>query len=299
MNTCTIVGFPGNDALIAAGAKKLYSLAGFDVRVREGHLEEANLLVILRGSIPRDYDYNRYKAIHVYSYVCPQDESYESFRGHAGVTVISTCRSYIHPSLRAPNNYNTKNIISYPPVFPEMWFTRIESLDLRKPFIHIGHFKGGHARVISEDEHQLGFLAYMSIVKADVYGRFWESIIPDEMCKGELKQEDVKGIYCQYKYALGIMYDYQRVCSFSGRFFEAPLAGCLLLTEALPGELPAPPGVFLVDYIKPSNIMYELHNHKKAKVLQQKAYEFWSNETLQLSALLGLDDEPRSQLLVL
>ena len=292
---CTIVGFPGNDAGIAVGAKRLYSLAGFDVSVRDGHLEEADLLVILRGSVPWDCDYSRYKSIHVYSYVCPQDFSYEYLSNHANVTVISTCSSYIHPSLCSSSDYNKVNIISYPPVFPEMWFRGMDtSLDPRKPFIHIGHFKGGHARVISKDEQQLAFLAYLAVVKADVYGRFWESIIPDEMRKGELKQEDVTSIYSQYKYALGIMYDYQRVCSFSGRFFEAPLAGCLLLTEAIPGELPAPPGVFLVDYTKVSTIMNVLNNHKKAKILQQQAYKFWFNETLKLADRLGLDIQHRS-----
>ena len=86
-------------------------------------------------------------------------------------------------------------------------------------------------------------------------------------------------IYSKSKYALGLMYPFQRDITFSGRFWHAPLNGCYLFSE--PGLYTKEvPGVIETDY-STENILAMSSNLNDFEGLQKKAIYFWEEKNKQ------------------
>jgi hypothetical protein len=83
----------------------------------------------------------------------------------------------------------------------------------------------------------------------------------------------VSAIYAKSNFAFGLMYPLQRNVTFSGRFWQAPLNGCYILSE--PGlYTQLIPGVIETDY-SISDITEKTKLSFDREALQKESQEFW------------------------
>jgi hypothetical protein len=200
--------------------------------------------------------------------------------------MIVTHASYL------PTDYSLRHgdgsiIFAFPPVIPDFWYQSVP-VDKKIKSLHIGNLKKIDDAVMND------FVRFITKNNVDVYGSGWKDLIHDDRYKGSLSMGSLSEVYSKAQIALGIMYPEQRKFSFSGRFFQAPLAGTPLITEASP-LLSNCPGIYEVDYSQGHGIDHYIemiggHN------IADESYEFWRKLTVDLSRKLNLNLNARLSL---
>ena len=142
-------------------------------------------------------------------------------------------------------------------------------------YVHIGNYKP--KRWLNMLKRS--FDSYCVQVKASVWGKNWpvEGLLGVNY-NGALRPEKVSTIYAKSKIALGVKHDFQIGRAISGRYWHAPLNGCILLVEDdnLVNEIP---GVFTYDFEG---------DFPNRETLQEEARKFWRNSN-NLQKKLSLD----------
>jgi hypothetical protein len=157
-------------------------------------------------------------------------------------TSSTTRLKYIQKLIR---NEGVQLIEQLPPVAVPIW--RRRPLSVRYPYVHIGNKK----KSLSDGLDPLAE-AFSTNLKANsthVWGHGWKESKFETHNHGNARLCKVSSLYSRSQFAFGFMYPHQRNATISGRFWQAPLAGCYLISEFVPDsyypgvvvESPSPP----------------------------------------------------------
>jgi hypothetical protein len=279
--TCLILGLDGIDPDVLVNLLSFYTGCGFNTRVAS---EPANceLLVIQRGhALPGWLCPQVRGEVHVYDYVCNgSSDLAHAFPQATRVRVISPTGQ---PSGSSPVPQDWL-VASPHPVVSALWAPRgrlAPRAERSYGLVHIGHRKPNPAGDYWQQEIQ----QLAGYTNCHFWGQGWASLagnLPQEHLHGPSSLHETQGIYRNAQAALGVMHEFQRGRTLSGRMWQAPLNGCLLYTEAVPPGMKLP-GVQVVSGFStlPSN-----DSHPEALVEDARAH--WDGVTERLARTLGL-----------
>lgn len=270
MKTCLIYGHNGLDLDVTLNLRSFYRQLGFLVSFSD-KLYDANLLVVVRAiNKPIDLNNFTFTIIHVYDY---GGWDYDNF-----VLSINKQITYYFctSELKKQKLTNLLSVpedhvyIALPPVDVKLWSKKIKPIKYN--FVHIGNFKP----IAGEDVFKLKFNNAIDHFKSNLWGAGWD--ICNDYYRGKAGLFQVSDIYRQSKYAFGLMYPFQREVTFSGRFWHAPLNGCMLISE--PGLYTQNiPGIIEVDYSQ-VDIQQKIANGFDREQLQTESQVYWSKQYL-------------------
>ncbi len=246
-----------------------YLAAGFSL-VRRWDGSELELLVILRGDpglTHRDFR----GTVHVYDYVKELKVDWRACFPHAReIRLISLLQP-------APQPEGVHWVRGYLPVIPEFW----QQLPFRKRAgrpLHIANFKP-----MGDDHYQqdLAHLARRGLV--EVHGGHWDRLGLRTHGLSYLEaNRRLAEAYCCY----GLMYPYQRGTTLSGRMWQAPLHGCLVISEM--GTNPfGLPGLLEVERFSPDTLL-SVASIRECWQVRLEATHFWREATAELARQLDL-----------
>lgn len=270
---CCFLFFDYVDFDVYLNARVFYRLAGYTIIPPE-KWRKCALLIVFRG-IPTHVYSEYYGPIHFYDYVREHVIDLCSiFPNATSISVISFEKS-IH------DFPNLISIYGYLPVIPALWqfsspFSRKSTLP-----IHISNYKP-----LVDDSYQQQLISLIKAGKIDLFGGKWDRIHliarPLSFLSANLKLSSA--LIC-----FGLMYPYQRGKSLSGRMWQAPLHGCLVISEKHT-NLFSCPGVIEVEsfYHLPS------FDFMPPAVLAKQAAQFWFGKTTALAKDLNLDLNSKS-----
>ena len=277
MKTCLIYGQNGLDLDVTFNLKTFYSKLGFKVFFSD-KLYNTNLLVVVRAvDQPLSLSKYTYSLIHVFDYVGWNYDSFIKSIDHSITFVFCSSeknRRRLINNLHFPENHV---FIAFPPVDVNLWVKKINNI--KYEFIHIGNFK----KIETNDEYQKHFAEALKFFNAHIWGKGWK--FNNRNIHGKINLFSVSSVYSKSKHAFGLMYPFQRECTFSGRFWHAPLNGCLVFSE--PGiYTKSIPGIVETNY-KLSDIILKSSVHTNRNYIQEIAIKFWNkeyNKTLKLAS---------------
>ena len=264
---CCILSFDYSDFDVLLNVSAFYRLAGFLI-VSPKQFSECDLLVILRGIPPRVF--SEYTGlIHCYDYVLECDVDLHYYFPNA------SCVSVISISRQRDSLNDSSTIYGYLPVIPSLWhfplqFTRRSSLPL-----HVSNYKP-----LVDDPFQQQIIALAKAGKLRVYGSKWDRI---KISARPLSYLSANIILRTTSLCYGLMYPYQRGKSLSGRMWQAPIQGCVVISEKETNPFLCP-GVFAVESFSDPPLI-QRHN---PDVLARQASEFWLTKTNLLANDLDL-----------
>lgn len=267
MNTCLIYGQNGLDLDVAFNLRAFYKKLGYWTVFSET-LVDADLLVILRAvdSSIENIETFQFGQIHVYDYggwkydACIRSLDYK--KTHI-FTTSENMKQHLINDLSFPSS---QILITFPPVEVSLWIEKRNRI--RYDIVHIGNYKKIDSSDIIREKFNQIILKY----NVDVWGLGWT--IQKQRYHGKAGLFRVSKIYSKSNFALGLMYPFQRNVTFSGRFWHAPLNGCVLLSE--PGLYTQMiPGVIEVDYSDDSVIEMVSASVMNSDV-QNQSIEFWN-----------------------
>jgi hypothetical protein len=264
---CCFLSFDYVDFDVFLNARIFYRLAGYSILPSEKS-SLCNLLVVFRGIPPRIYKEHT-GPIHFYDYVCEHSINLSDFFPNASsITVISIDLSDHDSSL-------VKSVCGYLPVFPSLWQLSIPfSRRSAKP-LHISNYKP-----LVDDPYQQQLITLIKAGIIRVYGAKWDGI--------QIKARPLSYLSANLKLAsaslcFGLMYPYQRGKSLSGRMWQAPLHGCIVISETRT-NLYSCPGVFEVSSYEES---FPLDSISPSELASEAAL-FWIKKTKCLADDLNL-----------
>jgi hypothetical protein len=225
VKTCLIFGHDGLDIDVMMNLRSLYRSLGFKVAYGT-RITRVDLLVVQR--VPaRRLNVHASQPVHVWDYVgTPIADVTSELAGRANATIFTSSDASrealleIVPSA-APNLHTC-----LPPVDTRIWVA--PPTDLKYDAVHIGNFKPSYKQ--ADDPLTAEFLDRLRRLRADIWGAGWSNM-PDVKLHGVATQREVSSIYAASQIALGQMYPFQRSTTLSGRFWHAPLNGCVLVSE--------------------------------------------------------------------
>ena len=227
---CCFLSFDYVDFDVFLNARIFYRLAGYSFLSVE-NLSLCNLIVIFRG-IP-DRIYNEYTGpIHFYDYVCEHSINLaESFPNASSITVISI-------EIPECDSSSVNSVYGYLPVFPSLWQFSIPLLRRTLGPLHISNYKP-----LADDPYQRQLITLINAGIIRVYGAKWDRI--------QVTARPLSYLSANFKLAsaslcYGLMYPYQRGKSLSGRMWQAPIQGCIVVSEKNTNIFSCP-GVFEVN----------------------------------------------------
>lgn len=276
IQTCLIYGQNGLDLDVTFNLKSFYEKLGFKVFFST-KLYDADLLVVTRAiDKPLDLsDYN-YLLIHVYDYGGWDYDSFISSIDPNISYVFSTSESKMLRLVEKLNFPQGHVFKAFPPVDIFIWAKKIKAI--KYDLVHIGNLKPQQ----KDDEIQGRFINILRQFKPHVWGLGWD--LPMCYFHGKTGLFEVSKIYARSKFSLGLMYPFQRQVTFSGRFWHAPLNGCIVFSE--PGIYTSNiPGIVETDYSinNVSKLMdFSLDRYK----IQDDAKKFWFNQYLHTLAFV-------------
>lgn len=159
--------------------------------------------------------------------------------------------------------------------------------ELQYTYVHIGNYKP--KRTINNINSL--FVNYCNAVNCNVWGKGWEDVPRNGFTfHGPLRPEKVSDVYSRSRFALGVKHDFQIGRAISGRYWHAPLNGCVLFVED-PYLLDEIPGIYLYgyegyipgreeiqrgarDYWEESN---KLQKKLSIQLIQKVKTKFWKN----------------------
>lgn len=263
---CCILSLDYFDLDVFLNVYVFYRLAGFRIS-RSSSLMEASLLVVLRG-IPQQVTPYYQGDVHIYDYVKESQVDYRHFYPHA--------RSITYISLSEPidNPFGDQHVYGFLPVFPTIWTRAQTSKTITKP-VHISNFKP-----MKLDFYQQQLLSLIHARRVTVYGSKWSSVNVSARPLSYLHANQLLASSC---FCFGLMYPYQRGTSLSGRMWQAPIHGCLVISE-LGTNIFNCPGV-----LESSNYEFDHSSLPSTpSLLASEAQLFWRKKTQQLADDLSL-----------
>lgn len=206
----------------------------------------------------------------MYDYVREYHLDYRSIFPNASaiifVSLIETC-------IDSPLD---RYVESYLPVFPSLWqpSSLTHSRRSNTP-IHISNYKP-----IGDDHYQQSLIKLIQSGDVRVFGGKWDSL---KIQARKLSYYSANSLLAKSLVCFGLMYPYQRGTSLSGRMWQAPINGCVVLSEK-GTNIFSVPGVIEVESF--DNQSSKQHYHPR--LLAAKASEFWTLKTYQLAQQLNL-----------
>ena len=119
-----------------------------------------------------------------------------------------------------------------------------------------------------------------------VWGMNWKGYIKNEYkLMGRSGFFESSKIYSQTEYALGLMNPFQRNVTFSGRFWQGPINGCMIISE--PGLFTKQiPGIIETDY-SPEDINRIIMQHNGNRIeIQSSACKYWEQNNDKLKQIV-------------
>ncbi|MEY4353105.1 MAG: hypothetical protein RLZZ609_1346 [Cyanobacteriota bacterium] len=266
-STCSILSFDYLDFDVYLNTRTLYTLAGFKITPPSLTYSSLDLLVVLRG-IPTQSFGAFSGVLHVFDYVRELSIDYSLFFPNASEIVYVSLVSPSH--LRLVDRF----VYGYVPVFPPIW--RSPSFKAKDPKpVHIANYKP-----MNNDSYQQQLVNLIHNRSVNVYGAKWDRININAAPVSYLTANYYlsKSLIC-----FGLMYPYQRGKSLSGRMWQAPLQGCLVISEAATNIFDCP-GIVEVTQFSSGLIL----KNTDPLSLSIQASNFWFEKTLKLAADLHL-----------
>jgi hypothetical protein len=265
---CSILSFDYLDFDVYLNSRLFYRLAGYKISAQYLH-PDTRLLVLLRGH-PSCYYPHYTGLVHVYDYVREYHLNYRSIFPNATAII---CISLIETR---PDTPIDKYIEAYLPVFPKLWqFSLLPSSHRSTTPIHISNYKP-----IGDDHYQQSLIELIQSGDVHVFGGRWNSL---QIHARPLSYFSANSLLSKSLVCFGLMYPYQRGASLSGRMWQAPINGCLVLSET-GTNIYSVPGVIEVE----SFDSYTSIQPYNPLSLAAEATDFWKTKTNQLALLLNL-----------
>jgi hypothetical protein len=268
MKTCLIWGNDGLDLDLTYNLVSFYKDLGFNVFF-SWTLHKADLLIVTRA-MDRGTDVSsfNFRLVHIYDYT---GWDYDSFLLNTDPhkTFIFCTSEEKKARLAEKNNFPGDHIfVAFPPVDTAQWSKKLKKL--KYEFVHIGN----HKPIIGSDKFKEKFDEAIVHFRPHLWGSGWR--IKDKSYRGKAGLFRVSSIYSGSRFAFGLMFPFQRDVTFSGRFWHAPLNGCILLSE--PGVYAGKmPGVIETDY-SIEDIVRKTSGNFDRKEVQEKAQEYWKKQ---------------------
>jgi hypothetical protein len=264
---CCFLFFDYIDFDVYLNARIFYRMAGYKLMPKK-KIRDCELLVFFRG-VP-DQIYSDYKGIvHFYDYVCEHDVKIRKFFPMASEVIVI--------SIRQNNNHSPSYhyIHGYLPVIPSLWQIDIPLLARSSVPLHISNYKP-----LSNDSYQNQLISMIQEQRIRVFGSKWDRVNitarPLSYLEANLK---LKSAYKCY----GLMYPYQRGRSLSGRMWQGPILGCIVISEENTNIFSCP-GV-----VEMSSFNHNLpHISMSATEIACRSTVFWNMQTARLAADLRL-----------
>ena len=273
MRTCIIYGHGGLDLDVAFNVLEFYKQLGYQTCLSSS-LFDADIIVVLRPmDKPIDVEWLDYQCIHIYDYVGNDYEELFQSLNHAKTSIFCTSQARKERIISSVDFPEAQIHLHAPPVVPELWMNPLKGTS--QEFVHIGHFKKR-----DDDPACLAFNRLITEIKAKVWGLGWEQATPPIETNGKAGLFEVSGIYSRSQVALGIMYPFQRTCTFSGRFWQAPLNGCALFSEKglFTSEIP---GVYETEHsLEVTKATFQ--SLPTSEEIQKEAERFWRQKNTEL-----------------
>ncbi|KEF42994.1 MAG: hypothetical protein ER33_03765 [Cyanobium sp. CACIAM 14] len=272
---CHILSIDFQDLDVIWNVTLFYQAAGYSVS-RDAQADgqtsagAIDLLVILRGD-PGPSHQEHEGDVHIYDYVKElQVDWRRCFPRARRIQLVSLFRP---PSLPEGIHW----IKGYLPVIPEFWQLSPFRKRLGRP-VHIANFKP-----IGDDPFQrdLAELARRELV--EVHGRHWDRL--DLRTQG-LSYLEANRLLARSWSCFGLMYPYQRGTTLSGRMWQAPLHGCLVISEKGTNPLGLP-GVLEVERFGPETLL-SIASIRECLEIREAATRFWKEATSALARQLEL-----------
>jgi hypothetical protein len=266
---CSIFSFDYLDYDVFLNVQAFYRLAGYSVS-SDLNISALNLLIVLRGIPPRIY--NEFTGIiHYYDYV--KEHSYNPNDYFPNASAIY----YIGIESLADKNLNEKStyITAYLPIISSLWQFSLPFGRRSNKLIHISNYKP-----LQNDTYQKQLINLIRNKKVKVYGSKWDKI--------NISAKPLTYLSANLKLAscmicFGLMYPYQRGKSLSGRMWQAPLQGCIVISEEGTNLYECPGVIEVSSFLQIPNIPMS-----DSSQIAHQASRFWWNKTFDLADALGL-----------
>lgn len=265
--TCSILSFDYQDFDVYLNTRLFYRLAGFRVQTSLSY-SSLDLLVILRG-IPPHPAPEFSGVLHVFDYVRELSVDYSLYFPNASEIIYISLSSPAH--LRPSDRY----VYGYVPVFPAIWLHPRASITIDSPPVHIANYKP-----MNDDPYQKQLITLIQNRCVNVFGAKWERTNIKAM---PLSYLSANSLLSKSSICFGLMYPYQRGKSLSGRMWQAPIQGCLVISEAATNIFDCP-GIIEATHFSSGLFL----SNPKPLILSLQASNFWSNKTLILADDLKL-----------
>jgi len=266
---CSILSFDYLDFDVYLNIVAFYHSAGYQVSLDfDGSLPD--LVVVLRGWPP--HIYNDYTGvIHVYDYVKEHSIDYLAFFPRASrlFYISVTPNPVLDFSATSPNIY----IHGYLPVIPEIWSSFAKRKKNQKP-LHIANYK---PMLADPYQSHLITLANQHFIK--IYGAKWHKV---GIASSSVSYWAANQLLAKASHCFGLMYPYQRGKSLSGRMWQAPINGCVVISEAGTNIFGCPGIVECDDYLLISRDL------PPSSYIASQSISFWKEKTCLLALHLGL-----------
>jgi hypothetical protein len=268
---CRILSIDFQDLDVIWNVRLFYQAAGFSVSSEARNTSvSADLLVVLRGNPGLTHREHR-GLVHVYDYVKELQVDWQACFPHAReIRLISLFRP---PSL-APG---IRWVEGYLPVIPEFWqLTPFRKREGRP--LHIANFKP-----MGDDPYQqdLATLARRELIR--VHGANWDRL--DLRTQG-LSYLEANRLLAESWCCYGLMYPYQRGRTLSGRMWQAPLHGCVVISEKGTNPLGLP-GILEVEGFGPQTLL-SVRSLRECLAVRDAASRYWRDATRRLADHLDL-----------
>jgi len=280
---CLILGGDGLDPDVTRNLERLFLGFGYKVSKKVGQVPQdfLGLLVIARSNLLKQSSLlnSRATSVIIYDYVGDNLNNFSYLKNInsdiQNVIFASTSLNRIQDLKFIFDELETSIVFEtcLMPVYPKLWIMSSKKNRFNRP-IHIGNFK--HVTETQGVGINFAFHDFLHRERVLVAGNRWENTLPASQLLGAVKLRAVSILYSCHTYALGIMYPTQRDCTYSGRFWQAPLNGCLVFSE--PSIYSSViPGVLAVDYSQTLEKMVS-HGMSDPAQLRLQSRKFWDLE---------------------
>lgn len=267
--TCSVLSFDYLDYDVYLNIIAFYRGAGFHV-TRNFDGSSSDLVVVLRGWPPQVYD--QYTgALHVYDYVKELSIDYLTFFPQASHLFYISITPNASLDFSSGSKYTYIN--GYLPVIPEIWTSSSVKKTHTQP-LHIANYKP-----MPEDTYQEQLISLSKQKKLMIYGRKWHMV---GITSSSLSYWAANRLLAGASHCYGLMYPYQRGQSLSGRMWQAPINGCVVLSE-LGTNIFDCPGVVETD-----NFSLPAPELPLPSFVSSRAISFWKKKSDLLAQDLGL-----------
>jgi len=224
-----LYGTDGFDPDVSANLHSFYRVLGY-LTYAVTKLGRGSLLVVQRPG-DRGIDASAYEQVHVYDYIGRDiGGTLESLLSHPDVQIFTSCQARgVDLEKRFPV-FSGRIHVQLPPVDISLWTSPSMPAVKEYPLVHVGNYKPYYAEGVDTYATVLFELARMG--RLSIWGRGWDDVnAPQSAVKGRIRLKKVSEVYRHSGLAIGMMYPFQREVTISGRFWQAPLNGCLVMSE--------------------------------------------------------------------